>query len=388
MDRWTGRGVAIAAAALVLGAFAGVAPADDAKKQEARAPEGRRYSPALEEMRETVADRVHALADKLGLTDEQRTKIRDSQAEFAEKVQNLRTERRELLMDELKAMGETLTPEQREQAKAFIESRVAAAKEGAARGEWPDVGYSRSNFPEMMQAAADKLGLSREQRNKIMETHAAYREKARSQSDKARQLVAAQMQTLGGVLTEEQRSKLRAATEGRVVHAAAAQSVGERLRMLGDKLGLNDEQRKRIRETLGSYGEKYRTMAEERRDLMQEEMKAVASILTEDQREKVRDFMEDRVVVIGVDVDPSKPDAVAQLKETVGERLQAVADRLGLTEEQRTKIREAHAGFEQKYQAQRTQRRELREREIKDLGEILTPEQREKVKTWVEDRVG
>jgi hypothetical protein len=45
--------------------------------------------------------------------------------------------------------------------------------------------------------------------------------------------------------------------------------------------------------------------------------------------------------------------ALEQLRETVSERLQTVADRLGLAPEQRTKIREAHAAFAGKYEAQR-----------------------------------
>ena len=49
------------------------------------------------------------------------------------------------------------------------------------------------------------------------------------------------------------------------------------------------------------------------------------------------------------------------VRETVPDRLHAVADKLGLTAEQRDKIREIHAGFASKYQAQRAARRELPE---------------------------
>ena len=92
-------------------------------------------------------------------------------------------------------------------------------------------------------------------------------------------------------------------------------------------------------------------------------------------------------MVVGMEIDPNDPDAVAQLRETIAERMRALADRLGLTDEQRSKIREAHATFTDKYEAQRTQRRELRHQELKALGAVLTPEQHEKVKSYVEDRV-
>jgi hypothetical protein len=64
-----------------------------------------------------------------------------------------------------------------------------------------------------------------------------------------------------------------------------------------------------------------------------------------------------------------------------------LADKLGLSEEQRTKIRQAHAAFMEKYEAQRNQRRDLRHQELKALGAVLTPEQLEKVKSYIEDRV-
>ena len=85
--------------------------------------EGPRLSPALEQLRETVSDRLHAAADKLGLTAEQRDKIREIRADFAAKYQAQRTARRELRQEELKDLGAILTPEQRDQAKAFVEER-------------------------------------------------------------------------------------------------------------------------------------------------------------------------------------------------------------------------------------------------------------------------
>jgi Spy/CpxP family protein refolding chaperone len=92
-------------------------------------------------------------------------------------------------------------------------------------------------------------------------------------------------------------------------------------------------------------------------------------------------------VVVGIEIDPNNHDAIAHLRETIADRLHAVADRLGLSEEQRSKIREAHTAFMEKYEAQRTQRRNLRREELKALGAALTPDQLEKVKSYIEDRV-
>ena len=78
--------------------------------------------------------------------------------------------------------------------------------------------------------------------------------------------------------------------------------------------------------------------------------------------------------------------ALEQLRETVADRLQSAADELGLTAEQREKIRQIHAGYAEKYRAQRDARRALRREEFKALGAVLTPEQRDQVKDAVEER--
>ena len=115
-------------------------------------------------------------------------------------------------------------------------------------------------------------------------------------------------------------------------------------------------------------------------------MRAIAGVLTPEQREEARDYREDRVVVIGVEFDPANPPTVERLRETVADRLQSAADELGLTAEQREKIRQIHAGYAEKYRAQRDARRALRREDLKALGAVLTPAQRDQVKDAVEER--
>ena len=78
---------------------------------------------------------------------------------------------------------------------------------------------------------------------------------------------------------------------------------------------------------------------------------------------------------------------VQQLVQSVGEKLQAAADKLGLTAEQRTKIREIDAGQAEQRTALRAERRNLLQEELKSLAAILTPEQREKIKEYAEDKM-
>ena len=92
--------------------------------------------------------------------------------------------------------------------------------------------------------------------------------------------------------------------------------------------------------------------------------------------------------MIDVRLDPNDPQAVAMLKETIAERLEATADKLDLTQEQRDKIKATYSTFAATYAAQRDQREALRKEELKAMGAILTPEQRERVKNYFADRAG
>ena len=345
-----------------------------------------RLSPALEQLRETVADRLQSAADELGLTAEQREKIRQIHAGYAEEYRAQRDARRALRREELEALGAVLTPAQRDQVKDAVEERAVMIKEGTARRKWPEVAGLRDSMADRLESAADELGLSDEQRAKIGASFRPFAQKYREQCAEHRKLVEDELKAIGAVLTPEQRKMARRYVEGRVVLAAAAQSIADRLRAAADELGLTADQRSKIAEAHESYADKFRDLRRARCALLGEEMRAIAGVLTPEQREEARDYREDRVVVIGVEFDPANPPTVERLRETVADRLQSAADELGLTAEQREKIRQIHAGYAEKYRAQRDARRALRREDLKALGAVLTPEQRDQVKDAVEER--
>jgi hypothetical protein len=151
-------------------------------------------------------------------------------------------------------------------------------------------------------------------------------------------------------------------------------------------MGLTADQRRQIAETHSRFAGKYQTLRSERRDLMRQELKAVASTLTPEQREKVKDFCEDKVAIIEVSASGRDwAEAAKALKETISERLEAVADKLNLSADQRNEIRGIRDTFSDKFKSQRDQRKALRQQELQALQTILSAEQREKVKEFVED---
>ena len=239
--------IGLAVAAIIL-ATGGRVPAQEQKP----------FSPAIEQLRETVAERLQAVADKLGLTTEQRTKIREAHAAFSDKCEALRTRRRELLQSELEAIRDVLTSEQREMVKGFVEDLREAAREPGTGRDWPEVAPLRDALAERVQAADDKLALTPEQKTKIRDLHAPFAEKYRANRAERRELVEAELKAIAEGLTPEQREKAQRYIEGRMVHAAVVQSVAERLQAAADKLGLTDEQRGKIREIHAGFRDRFR----------------------------------------------------------------------------------------------------------------------------------
>jgi Spy/CpxP family protein refolding chaperone len=271
------------------------------------AEEERVLRPEIEQLTQTVSEKLQAAADKLGLTSEQKDKIAAIRTSRAEQLKALRAERRSLLQDELKAISSILTPQQRDKVKELAEDRLEQAEPSGSRA-LPRFVVAHATLAERLEAAADKLGLSAAQRRQIAEVHA-------------------------------------------------------------------------------QFAGKYLTLRSERRELLKEELKEVATVLTPEQRAEIKDVCEDRIIVAEVSsADRDKADSEAAIRESIAERLEAVSDKLGLTAEQRTKIRDIHASLAGKFKSQREQRRALRGEELKALTEILTPEQLKQAKDFVEDR--
>jgi Spy/CpxP family protein refolding chaperone len=360
-----------------------------------RAAEEKALRPEVEQLTRTVSETLQAAADRLGLTSEQRDKIAGIRSSHEEQFKALRAQRRSLLQEELKSINSILTSEQRDKAKELAEDRMEQAEQAGTPG-LPRFAAARATLDERVEAAADKLGLTPEQRKQIAQTLAAQAEQHSALKLKCRDAIEDEFKAIAALLTPEQQEKAREEIESRILRAAAASSIADRLEAGADTLGLSADQRRQIAKASSKFAGKQRAMRSERRELLEEELKGLAAVLTPDQRDKIKDFCEDRIVLVevrtalkpGPGVDrPSRDtaDGEAALRETVAERIEGVADKLGLTAEQRTKIRGMNAALADKFKSQRDQRRALRAEEWKAFSELLTPEQREKAKDFVED---
>jgi Spy/CpxP family protein refolding chaperone len=351
----------------------------------ARADDERTLRPEIQQMIQSVSEKLQAAADRLNLTAEQLAKIRETTSSRAEQRKALRAERLALLQEELKALGTILTPEQREKMKELAEDKVEQVKAAGVPG-LPRFDGVRDTLAERVDSAAEKIGLTSEQRRQIIKTLASHADRHVILKAKCREACEEEFKEIAAVLTPEQREKAREHIELRVVRAAAAKSVADRLDTIADKIGLSADQRRQIEKSHSQFAGKYRALRSDRRELLQEELKAIGAILSPEQREMVKDFCEDRVVLVEVLASGrDSAEAAKAVKETIAERLEAFGNKLGLTVDQRAEIRAAHETFTDKFKAQRDQRKALRQEELKALQGVLTPEQRDKVKDFVED---
>jgi len=344
--------------------------------------------PEVELLIQSVSEKVAAAGDALKLTAEQRTNIKAAVEPFAGKRMALREQRKMLIESDLRAIAEILKPEQREKVKSFIEDRVEDRPKGEGLVEWLRDDSMRETVSQKLEDASDKLGLTPEQRTQIRERLEASRDKYREQRRARRELVETELKALGEVLSPDQLKQAQQFIARHVMAAEFTESVRDRLHASASKLGLTADQLKRIEEAHQAFEPKYEALADQRRELMRAELKAVAEILNAEQREQVRDIVQDRVVLAQANLDPNEPRIVAHLKETVSERLDAASDKLNLSEGQRKQIKDKSAAFIAKYLPQRSQRESLRKGELMAAAPILTPEQREKVKDFVADHVG
>ena len=145
------------------------------------------------------------------------------------------------------------------------------------------------------------------------------------------------------------------------------------------------------------FAGKQSEMRSERRDLLEEELKGISAVLTPEQRDKIKDFCEDQIVVVEVrtaflaraQVSNSRVETRPRTKQRKGDDRRAdrgYGRQARIDGEQRTTIRGINAALAEKFKSQRDQRKVLRAEEWKAFAEILTPEQREKAKDLVEDK--
>jgi Spy/CpxP family protein refolding chaperone len=150
---------------------------------------------------------------------------------------------------------------------------------------------------------------------------------------------------------------------------AADQPAGknrERLAAWATKLGLSSDQQERIHKICEEYAEKAEPTEEQLWKLHHEAMDAVKGVLTPEQQEKL----------------------TTTVKTVMGRECRELADKFGLSEEQRQKVERIREEYEPKFrevcaqgnETSRKQMRQLRSEFFGDIRQVLNDEQ--KAKAW------
>jgi len=225
-------------------------------------------------------DRVEALAAKLGLSDEQKEKIRKIHADFDPKADKLEAEIRELRHNEMEAASQVLTESQREKAKELF--KVERQKE--------------------LHNVEDKLGLSSEQKQTFEKIRAEYGEKIHKLEGQNGEKVAGEIRELRHrefaairqMLTEGQRAKAPGILREDFREWRNPADKRKRLEAIADKLDLSKEQRDKLEKIFNQHDQKRQKLVAQLRELHHDEHQAVEKVLTDEQRGKLQELLKAR----------------------------------------------------------------------------------------------
>lgn len=218
---------------------------------------------------------------------------------------------------------------------------------------------------DRLEALANRLGLSAEQKEQVKKIHHDFDQKEDPLEHQLWNLHHEEREAIGKVLTKEQRAK---------VPEVFRAGLEKELDKVGARLGLSSEQKEQIRKIHAKYGPKFRALAQQKgektreqfRHLRHEEFGEVRHVLTEEQRAKLpgvlrSEFRQWR--------DPAKRRAL----------LKAFADRIGLSDEQKGQVKKIHDEYDPKVQQLTDQIAGLHKQEHEAMEKVLTAEQRTKL---------
>jgi len=217
-----------------------------------------------------------------------------------------------------------------------------------------------------VDALAAKLGLNDEQKEKIRKIHADFDKKEDPIEHRLRTLHHEEREELSKVLNDEQRAKVPE------VMKAEMQKEWDKV---AAKLSLNDAQKTKVRKIHDEYGPKFRALAGgkgggsegEFRKLRHQEIEAVGAVLNEDQRHKLPALMRQ-------EFHEWRDPAIRR------EHLKGIADKLGLSAEQREQAKKIHEKHEAKIHKESEQLQRLHKEEHEAVEAVLTEAQRTKLR--------
>jgi len=223
-------------------------------------------------------DRPQLFANKLGLNEQQKEQIRKICNEFDEKVGRVDHQIWSLVHQEKDAIFNILTDEQKAKVPTVL----------------------KEEMEKEMNKIAGTLGVNDAEKLRLKQICEKYESKfydlAKQQGDdaakKMHELRHEAFSAISQELTEEQKVKLPGIIREEMHRWHDPSARAAHLRTLGDKLNLNEDQRKQIQQVLTGFAPKLEQPKNELRQLLQQEQTALENVLNEQQRTKLREMMQ------------------------------------------------------------------------------------------------
>jgi Spy/CpxP family protein refolding chaperone len=218
-----------------------------------------------------------------------------------------------------------------------------------------------------------KIGLSEQQQQQIRQIDGAFRSKAAQPRQQLLRLRQEQHEAVERVLTDDQRARL----------AQALHAVWDReWQAVAASLKLSGQQQQEIERIRQEYGQKFARLAkqgahdaENFQELRAGFFAAIGKHLSDQQRAELPGVLH-------------KEFGKWQNKNVQQQHYKALADNLGLSEAQRQQIAKLHGAYASKFEPPMEQLRRLHEEELEAVEKALTPEQRGKLRHFLEANGG
>jgi len=248
---------------------------------------------------------------------------------------------------------------------------VALATWGMLAADEPKKPEPAAKPHDRLEAMAARLGLNDQQKEEIRAIHTDFDKKSADIEHKLGTLHHEEHEAMSKVLTDDQRAKLPG-----LLKAARDKELDE----MAGKLGLKDEQKKKLEAVLDEHEKQFRELAakgDEGREAFREVRRlfyeAIGKELTDDQRAKLPGLLREEYSEWR---DPAKRRG----------HLRAIGDELGLNDAQREQLKAIHEDFDKKTAEPMAQLKKTREDERAAVDKVLTDDQRKKLEELRKER--
>jgi hypothetical protein len=217
---------------------------------------------------------------------------------------------------------------------------------------------------ERLTAWASKLGLNQQQQERIHKICNEFAERAEPVEEQLWKTCHESFDQVKGVLTQEQRAKLAAGIKA---------AMTKECRMLGEKMGLTEDQREKVAKIREEFEPRFQEVCTQGTEAARKQMRELRSEFFGEIRRVFNDDQKSKL--FGV-----LRQEFHQLRDPVArhEHLEAVAEQLGLTPEQKSQVQKIHAEYRPKIERLATQLKEICHEERTSISKELTDEQRTK----------